>query len=146
MQCTIPWETKILKNHEFSLKLQISVMVSIFVSKIGMIELIFVIPGMTVNDQYYCDVLLSQQMLPAIKHVAGDTFVFQQDNAPYHRARTPLNCYSKKRRTSLVLISGHQTAQTLHLVDYKVWGVMQLTVYECRMNSVDELKLRLIDV
>jgi len=31
-------------------------------------------------------------------------------------------------------------------VDYKVWGVMQQTVYECRMNSVDELKLRLIDV
>jgi len=25
-------------------------------------------------------------MLPAIKHVAGDKFVFQQDNAPSHRA------------------------------------------------------------
>jgi len=34
----------------------------------------------------------------------------------------------------------------LNLVDYKVWGVMQQRVYECRMNSVDELKLRLIDV
>jgi len=31
-------------------------------------------------------------------------------------------------------------------MDYKVWGVMQHRVYECRMNSVDELKLRLIDV
>jgi len=26
-------------------------------------------------------------MLPAIKHVASDTFVFQQDNAPSHRAK-----------------------------------------------------------
>jgi len=26
-------------------------------------------------------------MLLAIKHVAGDTFVFQQDNAPSHRAK-----------------------------------------------------------
>jgi len=100
------------KNHEFSFKLQISVMVSIDVLKMGMTELIFVVPGMKVNGQYYRNVLLSQQMLPAIKHVAGDTFVFQQDNAPSHRARTPLNSYSKKRRTSLVLISGHQTAQT----------------------------------
>jgi len=100
------------KNHEFSLKLQISVMVSIAVSKMGMTELIFDVPGMKVNGQYYRDVLLSQQMLPAIKHVASDTFVFQQDNAASHRARTPLNSYSKKRRTSLVLISGHQTAQT----------------------------------
>jgi len=28
----------------------------------------------------------------------------------------------------------------LNLVDYKVWGVMQQRVYECRMNNVDELK------
>jgi len=34
----------------------------------------------------------------------------------------------------------------LNLVDYEVWGVMQQRVYECRMKSVDELKLRLIDV
>jgi len=77
-----------------------------------MTELIFVVPGMKVNGQYYCDVLLSQQTLPVIKHVASDTFVFRQDNAAFHRARPPLNSYSKKRRTSLVLISGHQTAQS----------------------------------
>jgi len=61
-------------------------MVSIAVSKIGMTELILVVPGMKVNGQYYCDVLLSQQMLPAIKHVGSDMFVFQQDNAGSHRA------------------------------------------------------------
>ena len=87
-------------------------MVSITVSKMGVSEWIFVVPGMKVNGQYYRDVLLSQHMLPAIEHVAGNTFVFQQDNAPSYRARTPLNIYSKKCRTSLVLISGRQTAQT----------------------------------
>ena len=76
-----------------------------------MTELIFVDSGMKVNGQYYRDVLVSQQMLPTNKHIASDTFVFQQDNAPSHRARTPLNSYSKKRWTSLVLISGHQTAK-----------------------------------
>ena len=50
-----------------------------------MTELIFNDPGMKVNGQYYRDVLLSQQMLPAIKHVASDIFVFQQDNALSHR-------------------------------------------------------------
>ena len=34
----------------------------------------------------------------------------------------------------------------LNLVDYKVWGVMQQKVCECRMNSVDELKPRLVEV
>jgi len=31
-------------------------------------------------------------------------------------------------------------------MDYKVSGVMQQRVYECHMNSVDELKQRLIEV
>ena len=34
----------------------------------------------------------------------------------------------------------------VNLVDYNVWDVMQRTVYDYRMNSVDKLKLRLIDV
>ena len=45
-------------------------MVSVTMSTMGMTELIFVNPGVKVNGQYYCDVLLSQQMLPAIKGVA----------------------------------------------------------------------------
>jgi len=39
-----------------------SVMVSVAVSKMGMTELIFVNPGVKVNDQYYHDVLLYQKM------------------------------------------------------------------------------------
>jgi len=49
--------------------LRTSVMVSVAVSQ-GKTELIFVNPGVKVNGQYYCDFLLSQQMLPAIKCVA----------------------------------------------------------------------------
>ena len=47
-----------------------SVMVSVAVSQVGMTKLIFVNPGVKVKGQYYCNVLLSQQMLPAIKRVA----------------------------------------------------------------------------
>jgi len=50
--------------------LRMSVMVSIAVSQVGMTELIFVNPGVKANGQNYCDVLLSQQMLPAIIRVA----------------------------------------------------------------------------
>jgi len=50
--------------------LRMSVMVSIAVSQVGITELIFVNSEVKVNGQYYCDVLLSQLMLPAIKHVA----------------------------------------------------------------------------
>ena len=50
--------------------LRMSVMVPVAVSQVDMTELIFVNPGVKVKTQYYCNVLLSQQMLPAIKRVA----------------------------------------------------------------------------
>ena len=50
--------------------LLMSVMVSVAVSQVGTTEVIFVNRGGKVKGQYYCNVLLSQQMLPAIKRVA----------------------------------------------------------------------------
>ena len=61
--------------------LSMSVMVSVAVSQVGMTELIFVNPGVKVNGQYYYDVvLLSQQMLPAIKRVAERCLPYSQNN------------------------------------------------------------------
>ena len=39
-------------------------------------ELFFTKPGVKVNGQYYWDILLTQQMLTAIKHIAAVSFVF----------------------------------------------------------------------
>jgi len=50
-------------------------------------NLIFVEPGAKINGQYYRDVLLMQKLLPVIHSIDGEVFVFQQDNAPAHRAR-----------------------------------------------------------
>jgi len=47
------------------------------VSKMGTAGLSFVEPGVKVNGKYYRDVLQSQQMLPVIRYVASDNFVFQ---------------------------------------------------------------------
>ena len=61
-------------------------MVSLAVSKLGCTGLIFVEPGVKVNGTYYRDVLLQKEMLPAIRSVAGELFIFQQDSALAHRA------------------------------------------------------------
>jgi len=60
--------------------------VSLTASTLGCTKLIFIEPGAKVNGQYYRDVLLTQKLLSAIRSIAGDMFVFQQDNAPAHRA------------------------------------------------------------
>jgi len=54
--------------------------------------------------------MASITMMPAIKHVAGNTFVFQQDNAPSRRAKNTIKLLQQE---TLDFISpGHQTAQT----------------------------------
>jgi len=63
-----------------------SVMVSVAVSKLGCSDMFFVEPVVKVNSAYYRDVLLKQQMLPAIRHMSSDFFIFQQGSAPAHRA------------------------------------------------------------
>ena len=90
-------------------------MVSVAVSKLGCTELIFVEPGVKVDGAYYRDVLLSHQMLPAIRHLAGDVFVFQQDSAPAHRARATVE-YPPR-------VYGRLTALTLTL-SIKRFGVV----------------------
>jgi len=62
----------------------------------GVTELMFVDPRVKVNGQYYRDVLMSQQMIPAIKQVAGDMFLFQQDSALVHRARDTIQLLERE--------------------------------------------------
>ena len=67
--------------------------VSVVVSSLGRTDLFFIDQGTKVNGQYYRDVLLHQQLLPAIRHLSGDFFTFQQDNASVHTAReTACSC------------------------------------------------------
>jgi len=40
---------------------------------------------------YYRNVLLSQQLLPVIRQISGEFFIFQQDSDPAHRARDTIN-------------------------------------------------------
>jgi len=43
-----------------------SVMVSVGMSKLGFTDLMFVDPGEKMNGAYYCDMFLSQQLLPVM--------------------------------------------------------------------------------
>lgn len=123
-----------------------NVMVSVAVSKMGVTELIFIDPKVKVNGQYYRDVLLSQQMLPAIRNVASDLFVFQQDSPPAHRARETVELLKRETPDFIGPDLWPPNSPDLNPVDYKIWGIIQQRVYEHRVSNVDELKKRLLDV
>jgi len=79
-----------------------TVMVSVGVSKLGCTELFFFVePGVKINGVYYHDVLLTQKLLPVIKQLSGNEFVFQQDSAPTHRARETIELLRRETRRTL---------------------------------------------
>jgi len=116
------------------------------VSKIGDSALFFVQPGVKVNGQYYVKVLLSQQILSAIKHVQGDNFVkfiFKHGSAWGTRYHPPAPARYSQHHFSCVWRSN---SSDLNTVDYKTSEVIQQRVYETQVNKIDELKQRPVDV
>jgi len=108
--------------------------VSLAVSKLGCGKLIFIEHGAKLNGQYYRDVLLMQKLLPAIRSIAGDVFVFHQVNAPAHRARDTVELL---RRGTPQFISPDMwpaNSPSLSPVDNCIWGMLQGRVYRVRTN------------
>ena len=122
-----------------------SVMVSVAVSKLGCTGLIFVEPGVKVNGQYYREFLLSDQLLPAIRRIAGDIYTFQQDSAPAHRARETIELLQRETPDFITPDLWPPNSPDLNPVDYRIWGILQERVYRKSVKDVDELKLRLIE-
>jgi hypothetical protein len=122
-----------------------SVMVSVGVSSLGATELIFIDPGVKINGAYYRDVLLSQQLLPAIRALSGEFFIFQQDSAPAHRAYDTVEMLRLNTPAFIPPTLWPPNSPDLNPVDYKIWGVLQNRVYRTRIRDVDHLKERLVE-
>jgi len=92
-----------------------TVKVSIGVSKLGCTELFFSVEqGVKINGAYYLDMLLTQKLLPVIRQISGNEFLFQQNSAPAHRARETIELLRREtRRTLFHRNSGHRTVQIL---------------------------------
>jgi len=120
-------------------------MVSVAVSTLGRTDLFFVDPGTKVNGQYYRDILLRQQLLPAIRGLSGDFFTFQQDDAPAHRARETVHLLTHETPDFITPALWPANSPDLNPVDYQIWGKLQEHVYRSQIRDVDQLKSRLIE-
>ena len=122
-------------------------MVSVAVSKLGCTELFFVQPGVKVNGDYYREIglLLKEKLLPCIKEISGDNFIFQQDSSLAHRAHDTI-ALLRRETPDYFSRPVAPNSPDINPVDYKIWAVMQQRVYEKRANDVDELCQRLLSV
>jgi len=74
-------------------------------------------------------------MLPAIKRVTVDTFVFQQDSAQAHCARDTIQLLQQETLDFISPDLWLPNSPGLNPVDYKIWGVVQQRVYKCSVSS-----------
>jgi len=58
----------------------------------------------------------------------SDTFIFQQDNAPSHRAKDTIKMLRREIPDLIGPNLWPPNSPDVNLVDYKVWGVMQQSV------------------
>lgn len=123
-----------------------SLMVSVAVSKLGCTELFFVEPGVKVNGEYYRNILLMEQMLPAIRRMSSDLFILQQDSAPAHRAKDTIALLRRETPSFIGPELWPANSPDLNPVDYRIWGLIQERVYQTAIRDIDELKERLIVV
>ena len=123
-----------------------SLMVSVGISKLRCTELIFVDPGAKINGQYYRDVMLAQHLLPAMRHISGNMFIFQQDSAPAHRARETVEYLTRNTPDFIGPEMWPPNSPDLNPVDYSIWSIMDQRVYQNRIENTGELRQRLVSV
>ena len=94
------WEKSKLQAIDCFVLIQISLNPSCIQSGyqvLGFTELIFIDPGVKINDAYYRDVLLCEHLLSDVKELLGsEFFIFQQDSVSAHRARETVNLLSRE--------------------------------------------------
>jgi inhibitor of nuclear factor kappa-B kinase subunit alpha len=115
-------------------------MVSIAVSKLGKTSLIFVQPGVKVNSAVYCDQLLNTGLLPDIRRLSGDNFIFQQDGAPAHRSQQTVAFLRQTVPDFIEPENWPPNSPDLNPVDYSIWGALQQLVYRTKIRDVLHLK------
>jgi hypothetical protein len=102
--------------------------------------------GIKINGAYYRDVILTQQLLPTMREVSGEYFIFQQDSAPAHRAHDTVTLLEQATPAFIPPDLWPPNSPDLNPVDYRIWGTVQQRVYQTKVHNVDELKQRLVDI
>jgi len=89
---------------------------------------------------------MTQHLLSAMRHISGETFIFQQDSAPAHRARETIELLSRMTANFIEPEMWPPNSPDLNPVHYSVWSVVEERIYQQRIQNIDELRQRLVAV
>lgn len=130
--------------HRLVPQLQHSQGVMVFggVCSFGKTPLLFVPEGVKVNQNNYQQDILRPTIRHLRKHVFPNDqhFVFQQDGAPAHKAKSTQN-WLRNRRVDFVSESQWPPySPDLNVMDFCIWGILESRVNSKRHSSINGLK------
>jgi len=87
-----------------------------------------------------------QHLLPAMRHISGVTFIFQQDSAPAQWGRETIELLSRMTPDFIGPEMWPPNSPDLNPVHYSIWSVVEECVYQQPIQNTDELRQRLVAV
>ena len=88
--------------------------------------------------------MLTQKQIRAIRSIAGDMFVFQQDSVPAHHAHDRVELLRRETPQFISPDMWPVNSPDLSPLDYHVWGMLQQRVCRVAVRDTDELWKRLV--
>lgn len=123
-----------------------SVMVWGGICSTGKTPLVFVEKGVKMNQDMYRRDILESVVLPwSQQHFENQSWIFQQDSAPAHRA---LNVQKWCQDNFPGFISSKEWppySPDLNPLDYSVWSILEARACATRHSSIESLKKKLLE-
>ena len=111
----------------------------------GKTPLFFVKPGVKIDQKYYQDEVLTKGLTPwAQKHFSGRNWIFQQDSAPAHRARSTIHWLNAQKINFITPDEWPSNSPDINPMDFAIWGILKSKVLATPHKSLDALKRKLI--
>lgn len=106
--------------------------------------LIFVDDGVKINQQIYLEDVLKKHVQPCIKaHFETRPYVFQQDSAPAHKAKTVQQWCQNNLYDFISSSQWPPNSPDINPLDYSVWAVLEKKACSTPHKSLDSLKAAL---
>jgi transposase len=121
-----------------------SVMVWGGITSTGKTPLIFIEKGVKINGMVYRQEVLEKVVKPwAQGHFNDRHWVFQQDNAPAHRAKDTQAWIMNQFPASIAASEWPPYSCDLNPMDYSVWSILEQKVCSIKHSSIESLKQHL---
>lgn len=122
-----------------------SVMVWAGVCASGKTPLVFLEKGVKVNQEIYRKQVLEDVLLPwAQIHFGNQQWVFQQDSAPAHRAKTTQAWLHHNVPRFITSQQWPPYSPDLNPLDYSIWSILESKVCATKHTTVESLKRHLL--